>query len=290
MSLTAYGCGFDFRISSVTYMLYLIYYRAGRCYSEVNWRILNGIDQDIALQPNMPTETHAVFRTLIFSIFYLCLSIFLIITCVLALCESRTDKNHSTAITHRLFSPGGLRRTGKSRHLIFWLYFAPFIVIFVAIIVMDLIASGYYLFDYFSTLSVNGLMRILEIRNQDEMRPILDQITLSTRTVPQMIMFAACSKCVLFLILNIVFVFLFTPACWRACTENQDIIKTVRKMRLTQESPEPVAVAAANVPPVSVRVRPAQQDFEEAESESSYEPQPAYNPHVRRSKSVETHF
>jgi hypothetical protein len=88
MSITAYGCGFDFRESSVTYMLYLIYYRSARCYSEVNWGILDGIIQDVTLQPQMPSETHAVFRTLIFSIFYLILSIFLVITCILAFGES----------------------------------------------------------------------------------------------------------------------------------------------------------------------------------------------------------
>lgn len=88
MSLTAYGCGFDFKQSSVTYMLYLLYYRAARCFSEIDWEILDGINQGIDVQPNMPTETHAVFRTLIFSVFYLALSVFLVITCLLALGES----------------------------------------------------------------------------------------------------------------------------------------------------------------------------------------------------------
>lgn len=88
MSLTAYSCGFDFRWSSLTYMLYLMYYRAGRCYSQVNWSILDGLNRNITLQPDMPTETDAVFRTLIFSVIYLVLSIFLAITCLLALSES----------------------------------------------------------------------------------------------------------------------------------------------------------------------------------------------------------
>lgn len=88
MSLTAYGCGFDFEQSSVTYMLYLIYYRAARCHTEVNWALLDGINEDISAQPITPPETRVVFRTLIFSVFYLVLGIFLVITCLLALGES----------------------------------------------------------------------------------------------------------------------------------------------------------------------------------------------------------
>lgn len=99
MSLTAYSCGFDFRWSSLTYMLYLIYFRAGRCYGEVNWSILDGLTGDITLQPDMPTETYAVFRTLIFSVVYLVLSILLVVTCLLALSESPEQikiRNHSS--------------------------------------------------------------------------------------------------------------------------------------------------------------------------------------------------
>lgn len=93
MSLTAYGCGFDFKQSAVIYMLYLIYYRSARCHSEFNWGIL-GVDSNVSLQPNMPSETTAVFRTLIFSIFYLVLSIFLVITCILAFGESFFENPH----------------------------------------------------------------------------------------------------------------------------------------------------------------------------------------------------
>lgn len=100
MSLAAYSCGFDFRQNSLTYMLYLIYFRAGRCYNEVNWSILNGIDRDISVQPDMPTETQVVLRTLIFSAFYLTLNILLVITCVLALCESLSI----ILITNQFFS------------------------------------------------------------------------------------------------------------------------------------------------------------------------------------------
>lgn len=91
ISILSYGCSFNFKQSSVAYMTYLMYYRTPRCFTEVNWRIFDGINEDISLQPQMPSETHAVFRTMIFSIFYLILGILLAITCFLAFGES-SDK------------------------------------------------------------------------------------------------------------------------------------------------------------------------------------------------------
>lgn len=73
-------------------MLYLIYYRAARCHSGINWGLIDGINQDISVQPDMPSETRVVFRTLIFTVFYMALSILLVITCLLALGKLFTDK------------------------------------------------------------------------------------------------------------------------------------------------------------------------------------------------------
>jgi hypothetical protein len=300
MSLSAYGCSFDFKQSSVTYMLYLIYYRSARCYTAINWAIFDGITEDIALQPQMPSETHAVFRTLIFTIFYLILSIFLVITSILAMGESFFLLLFLiTNVCY--FHTAGLRRCGKSRHLVFWLYFAPFIIIFVAIIVLDLLASGFYIFDYFSTLSVNGLIRILEIRNTDEMRPVLERISISTRSLPAMIIFAAVSKAVLFLIFNIFLIFAFSPAAWQVCTENENIVKVLRKIDRKQKQKSRPVPKSPTVPTVSRRtqqihltVTPSVQQVPEQQDDdqqpSSYETQPAFNPYVADEKKQETHF
>lgn len=92
MSWTAYLCGFDFQTSSVSYMLYLIYYRAGKCHSDINWRFFEGIGRNVSLVIQVPEQTEAVLRTYVFSLSYLVISIFLVITCVLAIRESFTDK------------------------------------------------------------------------------------------------------------------------------------------------------------------------------------------------------
>lgn len=109
---------------------------------------------------------------------------------------------------------------------------------------MDLLSSGFYIYDYFATLSVNGLIRILEIRNPDEIRSILERIAVSTRSLPAMIMFCTVSKAVFILIFNIFLVFAFSPAAWQVCAKNQDIVKVLRKMELQKrpksESPKPI--------------------------------------------------
>lgn len=102
MSLTAYNCGFNFEARSVTYMLYLMYYRAV-CFTQVDWRILDGINvnqnatrngtqNSTPEQPIMSEQSAAVYRTLSLSVIYLVLSIFLVIACIIALGESVTDK------------------------------------------------------------------------------------------------------------------------------------------------------------------------------------------------------
>lgn len=132
----------------------------------------------------------------------------------------------------------------------FWLYFAPFIIVFVAIIVMDLLSSGFYIYDYFATLSVNGLIRILEIRNPDEVRPLFERIAVSTRSLPAMIMFCTVSKAVFILIFNIFLVFAFSPAAWQVCAKNEDIVKVLRKMELHKRS------SSKSTSPKSKRPRP----------------------------------
>lgn len=89
-ALTAYGCGFNFKQNSLSYMMYLLYFRAGRCHTVVNWSIFDGIagNSSNATQPDMPSESGAVFRTLVFSVIYLVIGIFLVISCVLAMGES----------------------------------------------------------------------------------------------------------------------------------------------------------------------------------------------------------
>lgn len=159
-------------------------------------------------------------------------------------------------------------------------------------IIMDLLSAGFYLVDYFFTLGVNGLMRLLEIQNQEQIRPILDQVLVSTRSLPSLIMFAATSKCVLFLILNMFIAFTFTPAVWQICKENEDVIKTVRSLDIQQQ--QPVATVSPPEHDLNVRVTHIETlNNREEPTTTSYNPQPPYNPHLtetKQSKERETRF
>ena len=160
-------------------------------------------------------------------------------------------------------------------------------------IVMDLLSGGFYLVDYFFTLGVNGLMRMLEIQNQDQIRPILDQVLVSTRSLPSLIMFAATSKCVFFLILNIFIASTFRSAVWKICKENEDVIKTIRSLDIQQQ--QPVATVSSPEHDVNVRVTHVKtmNNAREEPTTTSFDPQPPYNPHLtdsKRSKERETRF
>lgn len=205
------------------------------------------------------------------------------------------------------FSTAGLRRTGKSRHFVFWLYFAPFIIIFVAIIVMDLLSSGFYIYDYFSSLSVNGLIRILEIRNSDEIRPILERISISTRSLPAIIMFGITSNAILILIFNVFLVFVFSPAAWQVCAANQNIVKVLRKMEhkkssrarsLKRPKSPTIPTVSRRTHQVNLTVSPVQQypknqneeQIQNDQQKPSIETQPPFNPYMNSQQKQETHF
>lgn len=143
----------------------------------------------------------------------------------------------------------GIRRKGKSKQITFLLYFAPFLTVFVTIVVLDVVASGFYLVDYFKCLSVNGLMSLLEIRNQDEIRPILEQVSVTNRSISSIIFFGGTSKSVLLLILNCVIVYLFTPAAWEICKQNQ-LVKVEPPVKIAPVKTIHRTLSRVSTPPI----------------------------------------
>lgn len=191
-----------------------------------------------------------------------------------------------------------MRRKGKSKHLLFWLYFVPFIIVWLLLIIMDMLASGFYLVEYFYVFSVNGLMRLMEIQNVDAMRPVFEHhVSFGTRTWPSMIMFAAASKCLLFLAVSIIVMIAFPMAAWQVCKQNYGAIIIPKPTNVSRRSMEPLeeefSPAASPTPhPVNVVVshaEPSGRVMEDVNDESTFEPQPAFNPYVTERK-YETHF
>lgn len=209
----------------------------------------------------------------------------------------------------------GARRKGKSKHMIFWLYFMTFVIAFVTVIATDLIASGFYLVDYFQTISVDGLMRVLEIRNRDQIRPILEQVSFSTRNMPSLIMFGAASKIVIFLIINFFVITTFIRASWQVCKENEFRVVSTRTSVSTVSSTaftpaHNVNVTVGRRPSTQSRVRqppdarsppatfskgkkhapPIPDDSPSMGQRPREDPQPPYNPYMTNESKPESLF
>lgn len=141
-------------------------------------------------------------------------------------------------------------------------------------------------------------MRILEIENTDQIRPILINVPIATRTVPSIILFAATSKVVLFLVLNIFIVFVFPKVAWLVARGNAGVIRTVRKVKQKKA----VKTVSESTPNVAVTVSQAEQTVDAPPSQNqptpnqpapdanTYDSPPPLNPFLTMSKKQETHF
>jgi hypothetical protein len=70
----------------LVYMLYLMYFRVSQCKNYIRWEHLD-IVPDQGNLPQIPDETQATARTLIFCVAYLGLYSALIVTALFSLCK-----------------------------------------------------------------------------------------------------------------------------------------------------------------------------------------------------------
>lgn len=132
---------------------------------------------------------------------------------------------------------------------------------------IEVLSSAWYLVDYFTSLSVDGLMQLLEVENIDQMRPLFLNVTVAVRSGPSLIMFTGSSKIVIFLLLNIFFILIFPPAAWKVAEDNAQIILEAEVKIPT--SPPDVDVAVSHLPP-------------------PYETQPPFNPNLNKPEKSES--
>lgn len=114
----------------------------------------------------------------------------------------------------------------RSRFRVYLCYFTPFLIIAIGLAVLTTFASIWYLTDHFRSYSVDGLMRVLEISNADDIRPHLSMVSFSTRALPSLIIFAATSLVIFFLVYFIIAIAKFSTASWRICTANERFAAT----------------------------------------------------------------
>jgi len=224
-SLVAYKCHFHdaFTHSPAGYMFHLLYYRSHHCDPSVDWSIF-GVE-NITFLPDMPLEISTVTRTFWIAVIQLFFNFLLIITSANMLISS-----NNYWLVH-------------SRRLSYWLFFAPFSVILLLTIFLDMSTGHYYSLDRFRSLSVDGTMRLLEIANLDEVRPLIDQINVAHRSLAPDVMLYVSLKGVAGVILNIVVLFFVTLTGWEVVdrSKRKAALKFVTEKK-AQSTTEPSTV------------------------------------------------
>lgn len=127
LAILARNCSFDMTGHPFTYMIYILYFRKSECKAIINWSHLNIVSSETAI---IPDETAATYRTFIFAVVYLAL--------------------YSALIFTALFSLSGINNSCLGRKS-FPIFFAPWIFVCCSIVVMDILATTYYIMDSIST-------------------------------------------------------------------------------------------------------------------------------------------
>lgn len=114
----------------------------------------------------------------------------------------------------------GTRKIHQSTLRVYSIYVSPFVAVSIILGLFTLTLSGWYLFEHFYSYSIDGLMSLLEIHNNYEIRPILSMVDFSTRILPSLIIFSGTSIGFIFMIAYLAVVFMFPSASWKVCNEN----------------------------------------------------------------------
>ncbi|XP_070497510.1 uncharacterized protein [Chironomus tepperi] len=218
LGLMTRWCMIESKGNPLNYLLYLIYFRVESCEADVDWNLLNiASTQSVP----MPSETSAVYFTFLYLIVYLSLHAILVLTSLYALCGV-----NNSCLGRRSFP----------------LFFLPWIIIWWLIIIIDVLATAYYIFDVVKLSSVDGLMSILEVEAGtafDEVLRLFEQLSSITIIMPPIIMMLAASKIFIFIIINIVWVIAITRAGWAASTYHMYHDQTRRNYENTMANVNP---------------------------------------------------
>lgn len=147
-----------------------------------------------------------------------------------------------------------MRKTHRSRFRVFICYFFPFIFIAIVFGVFDVFTSSLYIFEHFYSYNVDGLMRLMEISNVDQIRPLFERIDFSTRILPSLIIFATTSKFIVLLVFQFFMIFKLPGAAWNVCTVNQHYELHVEDQRTIEDylddAPPPLTASTSAEPTV----------------------------------------
>ncbi|CRL02932.1 CLUMA_CG015791, isoform A [Clunio marinus] len=204
LAILVRNCTIDMDSSPLVYMMFLLYFRIDECKGIINWSNL-GLESTVTAI--IPPETDATYRTFIFVIVYICL--------------------HGALIFTALYSLLGINNSCLGRRS-FPMFFVPWLFVCTSIVVMDIVATVYYIMDVVAVGSVEGLMELLEIGNPTIVGPVLQELPAQWKFLPPIIMFLVTAKFFIFLIVDVIVIAVATRAGWAASTYHKYLDETIR--------------------------------------------------------------
>lgn len=179
MGLFVHMCQLDMHGTRLSHFIYTVYFRDDECYP-TNWTFLIG--QPVPVTPIMPDITEVASRTHIFSLVYFIVSIIWLVTSLMLLV--------GTCISC-------MGRCG------YYLMFHPWIYATAMVVILDAVASGFFIWDLVESTSWSSFLNHLEVSNAASLPTISDEYIL---TIPSVIMLCTAARLLIFWVLNIAFI------------------------------------------------------------------------------------
>ncbi|CAG9800366.1 unnamed protein product [Chironomus riparius] len=217
LSILSYFCLIEtpFTLSPTFYMIHLMYFKSQHCGNKSDWTHLNVMNYN-EVQADRPDTSSAIERTFIISILYLILySCLILSSALIILTLNHLAKRHLLACIMITF---------------------PFVLTMLLIFILDNFSAAYYSVDYARSSSTYGAMTVMEIRNREDIRPILEKVNPNILTFPAALMMYTSLKYYLFFVLNILSMIVIVPSVWNNLSQTKEAKVNDEKLYILRSS------------------------------------------------------
>lgn len=104
------------------------------------------------------------------------------------------------------------------------------------IFVVDNFAAAYYSVDNARSASVHGALRIMEISNREEVRPLFEKLHSNILTFPTALMMYTALKFYVMYVLNILAIASVVPSAWNNLVRNKESTLSKEKMYILKSN------------------------------------------------------
>ncbi|XP_055610427.1 uncharacterized protein LOC129757285 [Uranotaenia lowii] len=234
--ILAHNCVIPMNNSKEEYAIYLYYLRSSEC-GPVNLTNL-GVTVPENFPIVLPDVSDAAFRTYIFCLVGVALYGVWAISTIL------------------MFGSACVSCVGRGC-IVFGIY--PFIIILFLVLAYEVVAFVIYLIDFIHSFDIDFVLDLLEVGNQEQVRPIFEQIDNIYLVVPPLIMWITAIKGFIFWLIFLLLAFVMMGVASRLWEENKPApaynsvvhasrtapTAPVEQMEEIRNSPDVVAVSAA---------------------------------------------